>query len=786
MELTEKIKLTEEKNKLFLKNIDQKINLKYPHILDKNFQKKIALKKEFQFKYDGEVKDIIEEDKKGTLCSKSGDFTLSPHQEFVKLFINENTPYNGLLLYHGMGSGKTCSAIGITENYRKENKYNTKAKKIVIIASPNVQENFKLQLFNKDKLKKENKTWKLGGCIGPSLLHELKNYDLDNLSKEQIIRKIDKIINKSYIFIGYDKFANHIERLINIDVQDNSLKRKKIRKILNQVFDGSMIVIDEVHNIRLSGDSESKKIANAMLKLVQYVNKLKLLFLSGTPMYNDPKEIIFILNLLHMNDGNNIIYNKEIFDKDSNLIKNTGEKILREKCNGYISYVRGENPYNFPFKIYPNDYKHPNSIKNFSYPRMQFNKKVINKPIENLDLYLTKLGSEQSKGYTEILQDMYESLSEEQIEKFENMDTFSYNILQMPLNMLNICYSIEESGITKYYGGKDSLREVVKYEVKTSESKKYNYEYIIDEPVFKYENIGKYSSKIKSIIDSIMNSEGIVLVYSQFLDAGLIPLALALEEIGFGRLHHNNLFKKDDKRKKLNSLTMNYEKTKDDEFKQCKYAMVTGNPLHSPKGNNVKELRLLNNSNNIYGENCKVVLISQAGSEGLDFKNLRQVHIMEPWYNLNRIEQIIGRAIRNCSHSKLPLEKRNCQIFLHGSYLNEEEEAIDLLIYRFAENKSNKIGKIQKILKSMSVDCLLNIEQNNFSKYLDQEIDIVLSNKEKIKFNIKDKPLSSICDYDEKCDCSRAFNQCTIGCKVDVGTISAANIALMISSSNST
>ena len=113
-----------------------------------------------------------------------------------------------------------------------------------------------------------------------------------------------------------------------------------------------MIVIDEVHNIRLSGDSKTKKIANSMLKLVQYVNHLKLLFLSGTPMYNDPKEIVFILNLLHMNDGHSVIYNREIFDKTGELIKDQGEKILMEKCNGYISYIRGENPYNFPFKIY--------------------------------------------------------------------------------------------------------------------------------------------------------------------------------------------------------------------------------------------------------------------------------------------------------------------------------------------------------------------------------------------------------------------------------------------------
>ena len=42
------------------------------------------------------------------------------------------------------------------------------------------------------------------------------------------------------------------------------------------------------------------------------------------------------------------------------------------------------------------------------------------------------------------------------------------------------------------------------------------------------ENIGKYSGKIKGIADNIYNSDGIVLIYSQFIDGGVIPMALAL------------------------------------------------------------------------------------------------------------------------------------------------------------------------------------------------------------------------------------------------------------------
>ena len=66
------------------------------------------------------------------------------------------TPYNSLFLYHGLGTGKTCSAIGITEEMRAYMKQVGIKKRILIVASPNVQNNFKMQLFDERKLKETN------------------------------------------------------------------------------------------------------------------------------------------------------------------------------------------------------------------------------------------------------------------------------------------------------------------------------------------------------------------------------------------------------------------------------------------------------------------------------------------------------------------------------------------------------------------------------------------------------------------------------------------------------
>ena len=106
-----KKKSIENNNRNFFKTTA--IELPYPHLDDSNFQKKISLKTEFQYNYNGKIEDIVE--KSENICQSRGNkFNLAPHQEFVKRFISNNTPYNGLLLFHGLGSGKTCSSIGIT------------------------------------------------------------------------------------------------------------------------------------------------------------------------------------------------------------------------------------------------------------------------------------------------------------------------------------------------------------------------------------------------------------------------------------------------------------------------------------------------------------------------------------------------------------------------------------------------------------------------------------------------------------------------------------------------
>jgi len=155
----------------------------------------------------------------------------------------------------------------------------------------------------------------------------------------------------------------------------------------------------------------------------------------------------------------------------------------------------------------------------------------------------------------------------------------------------------------------------------------------------------------------------------------------------------------------------------------------------------------------------KVVLISKAGSEGIDLKFIRQVHILDPWYNMNRPEQIIGRAVRNFSHKDLPFEKRNVEIFMHGTIIaNNIEEAADLYVYRVAEYKAIQIGKVARVLKETAVDCIINHDQTNFtqeimSASLKESITQELSTGEVLRdFKIGDTPFSPSCDYMASCN----------------------------------
>jgi len=770
----------------------------YPDLNDPNFNTKIASRKEFNdTQFDGKITDIK---KQAELLCKA-DFELLPHQMFVKNFLSLQTPYNSLLLYHGLGTGKTCSAIGIAEEMRSFMKQVGIAQKILIVASPNVQNNFRLQLFDERKLKLDGEQWNLNTCVGNSLLKEINPTNLKGITKDKIISLVTSVINKYYSFVGYTELSHYIQNKTvppdNVKYTVEQRKQYKLNRI-RKYFDNRLIIIDEVHNIRQGDDNkDKKKTSSLLLNVCKYANNLRLLLLSATPMYNSHKEIIWLTNLMNANDNRSIINESDIFDKNGLFIEasaetngNTtegGRELLMRKLTGYVSFVRGENPYSFPYRIYPEIFDNTHSLDLTSYPTRQMNNREIEEPLKHIPVYTNKIGDYQYNGYRYIIDNMKNNSNVNQsdnidninqIPTFENMESFGYTYLERPLQSLDIVYPCDEldkiiqkepitmnpEDVIKRIVGKNGLNNIMSY--KTTEQIRYNFQYKENTlekygRVFSPENLSKYSGKISSICNTIMKSKGIIIVYSQYIDGGVVPTALALEELGFTRYGSSSftkpLFDKPPT-EPIDSITMKPKSQVKERFKQAKYVMITGDKLFSP--NNLDDIKYITNSDNKNGENVKVILITKAAAEGLDFKNVRQVHIMEPWYNMNRTEQIIGRGVRNLSHCDLPFEERNVEIYLHTTTPTDDEEPADLYVYRFAEKKSVLIGNVSRAMKEISVDCQLNIEQTNFTidklaqMVQNQNITIQLSSnpKNKIPFQIGDKPFTPICDYMDNCN----------------------------------
>ena len=799
-------------------------SLLYPTLNDPLFSEKIAIQKEFaNTKYEGDVKDIKEYAEK--MCG--ADFELMPHQLFVKNFLSFQTPYNSLLLYHGLGSGKTCSSIGIAEEMRKYMNQVGIKQRIIVIAAPNVQENYKLQLFDERKLKEKDGIWNIDSCVGDAFIKEVNPTSLKNISREKIISQINSIIKQYYVFMGYVEFANFIRKKITVPSTGftGDEKQKLETQNMKKYFNNRLIIIDEVHNIRLSDDNKDDKTGKLLMKLAKNCNNMRLLLLSATPMYNSHNEIIWLTNLMNANDKRGLISYQEVFDvngdfreekKDSNnnVTEEGGKQLLQRKLIGYISYVRGENPYTFPYRIYPNIFAKNNTfsdpvtlenslvgigtslvganVKQVKLPTIQLNNKKIDNPLTNLPLYITNIGSYQEKAYNLVIDTMNNDMKKSENINFDEIDRFGFRRLQTPLEILNMVYpsasldnQIEKGVLTEHTSevseydenvdprgtmvGKRGMKSIMNYldESNSKIPRKYNFSYKPEIErkygrIFHSSQIGKYSAKINEICNTIKKSTGIVLIYSQYIDGGIVPMALALEEMGFTRFgtseYTKQLFEKNSA-EKIDALTMKPLTEVKSNFQPAKYVMITGDRAYSPQ--NAQDVKEITNPNNKNGEKIKVVLISKAGSEGLDFKCIRQIHILEPWYNMNRIEQIIGRGVRNLSHCLLPFEERNVEIYMHGSVLEEKKdhEPVDIYIYRLAKKKAEKIGKVTRVMKESSVDCVLNIGQKNFTVEKlqniseNQNMKIILStNKKGIDFKIGDSPHSAICDYMESCD----------------------------------
>lgn len=734
-----------------INEINNKFN-SYPSYNNVNFSNEISNKYEFNV-FNTELKNNCNDEL----------FELAPHQIFLKNFVSKNTPYKSLLIYHGTGVGKTCTGISIAENFKDI--YSNNNKKIIILASKNIVENWKNNILNPSKGDNQ--------CTGNTYLSLINSKS--QLNKKPVTKNmINKTINNYYEFYGYQKFANIIKsKMDDYSKTETGEKAEKLKlKAIKDYCSNRIIIIDEVHNIRNPEkklDHNVKDIVSIINKIVTVSENLRLIMLTATPMYNNVNEIIWLLNIMLSNDKRPTINENSIF-KDNKLTK-SGREILIKKLRGYVSYLRGENPYNFPVRFYPDINNDQNMIISPNFPT----KDIFDNPISNPILFLKIFGCKFSG-----LQKIIYNKNIKKIKETKNTKLSITNEIEL-MQISNIVYpSADLKNLNKSYG-ENGLKSC--FVIKKNKFN-YNPQILGKHGAFLSEKIlSKYSSKIYELIKRIKRSKGIVYIYTQYKWSGIYPILLALEQNGYGKYNSDSIldynkksepisyngetysnFNKrikktpwkeeiDDKLKKtvwVHSDTGEISYTNPNLFKQGKYIVVSGGQ-DNLSNNNKEEIKKIVANDNKNGENIKIIIGTVVSSEGIDLKYIREIHILDPWHHLNRIEQTIGRGIRFCSHNDLDVSLRNVTIYQYAGYNDLITESSDIYIYRNAEYKSINIGKIEKILKENSIDCPLFRNINILRDKNIKKITFETSQNVIVEYKPIDQPYSKSCSYSKQC-----------------------------------
>jgi superfamily II DNA or RNA helicase len=591
-----------------------------------------------------------------SLCSSSmsKDFKLQSNQRFLRRVMSPESPTRSLLMVHGTGVGKTCTAIQIAEEYIIRPEFQDK--RVLVLANPSVQENFKAQIFDISRVSVDADGLLLSKqCTGRRYLDIIQRSQSESLrytdkaSQQRVMNLANKIIGEFYEFVGYQTFANMIDRQKLIAKTDNDMK-----KWIHETFDNRLIIIDEAHNLKETTESETNKlVAIAIEQILKNAEGVTLVLLTATPMYDTFDEIVYYINLFLWNERKlertKMIKTSDIFT-ESGEFREGYEKQFRGWCQTYISFVRGENPFTFPFRLPPPDLM-------IALPDRTTD--IKGQPIKKQRKYLTLTKSFVSPIQASAIKDL-------------------------------TVKAVSDSRLICVYPENKSFRE-------TFEKSEGAYKYR-GEKFLAPSKVSLYSSKFGLITRTIDATTGIVFVFSNVVESGAQLFAMCLEEHGFDPAIGNRLLK-----------DTSGEVTRGS---KGKYVLFTSDISDSDIK---KALVRLKRSENADGSDIRVVIASPKVSEGVDFRNIRQIHVIDPWFNMSRIEQVLGRGMRTCSHSMLPFEEQNCTVYLHVCrYPDSEQETVDEYIYRtFVEDKAIRIAKVKRIVMESAMDCELQEPANS-------------------------------------------------------------------------
>ena len=310
-------------------------------------------------------KELIAESKNAS-CStddESEEFKLMTHQKIVRDYINLYTPYRGLLLYHGLGSGKTCSSIAIAEGMKSN-------KQVIVMTPASLQVNYIEELKKcGDMLYRKNQFWEFVSTRdNPQLIEILSN--ILSLSVEYIRRmggawlvNIKKPANFDSLKADEQKSLDkQIYEMIKYKykfINYNGLRKSHLGVLTDNgrinPFDNKVVIIDEAHNFvsRIVNKLRTKEttltsLSGQLYNYLMEAKNVKIILLTGTPIINYPNEIAILFNILRgkintwlfklvIEAGNTQKINEEYL---TSLFKST---LLGGNIMDYLSYRPAQN-----------------------------------------------------------------------------------------------------------------------------------------------------------------------------------------------------------------------------------------------------------------------------------------------------------------------------------------------------------------------------------------------------------------------------------------------------------
>ena len=720
------------------------------------------------------------------------DKNMHPHQAIPSRFINTDTPYRGLLLYHGLGSGKTRTAISIAETGGFG--------KIIVILPAALETNFK---------------------------QELQAYKKNSPNSKSI----------DYEFI-----------------RSNGLTDKNLQSFEDGHFDNKLIIIDEVHNITSGTNPKGVKM-KLYNKLLRAKNS-KFVLMSGTPMINHPVEISNIINLLRgkqsvysttvsgnvdpkkLTDAllsNEYILTSEVSqDQESSnyLVKFalTPPQFIRSQVdNGLLMKIKKPVPDRAKLKKIVQDVKKKlkstknktrvilgkvREVENLALPRKpeEFDEQFRDRKTD--DIFKRRVAG--SVSYYSQKEDQHD---DDQGKKFAKTDVID---VELPMtdhqfkqyklrrgeeikseksNSSNSVYKVYSRAVSNFAFpdkvqrvfpkdlrvfvndtlDRDSAEDLVSfYSILNNKSKvKSNAGYqdkvkiIIDKLSNYFRTLQtddklietlkeKLSPKFADIYEKIVQRKGISMVYSDFKNVeGIQIMKLVLENKGICEL---NIVQQDGAyrfkpRGDCKQYYIHYGASPKVDINRI-LLQIANNELDEIKKEH-KELFAdikrvfpgIEDDRQVHGEFVKCVLLTKSGSEGISLKNIRSVFIVEPYWNNIRLKQVIGRAVRMNSHAALRPEERNVKIFKYKLVFSDDQKketkqdkhalknddglTSDQMIERNAKTKTEQIERFEELLQQASIDCMIHSKSKKRKKKCLQKNPDRADSANMFSFNIK-------------------------------------------------